>query len=196
MSPGTFTGRMRKMGGALRAALDTASGMFVRPSAVGLRGSELLGQPSAAGGAADLMHAGEVRAAITQTRKKKRFSAKYPALPKPDAETPTHADLRLGPPAAPANGGDEPPPTKPDLNAELASDAPDRSAARRFPLKDVTQALAVNGGQLQQVEQPSLPPATEGEPAVTLQPAVVEEPSPADEDEEQDAEQGRSTTPS
>lgn len=188
MNPGTFTGRMRKMGGALRSALETASGMFVRPSAAALRGAELV--PAAT----PLGETPSIREAITQTRKKKRFSAKYPALPRPEAEARTHADLRLGAatPAPAPGAADEPPPeTKADLRLDAPADHPERSAARRFPLKDITQALAVHDGQLQQLEPPS-PPAPDG-PEVTLQAAVVEEPA-ADEGDE-DGEGGAPDAP-
>ncbi len=182
MSPGTFTGRMRKMGGALRSVLDTASGIFVRPSVAALRGAELLSEAAAAQAAAELQRAH--RAAITQTRKKKRFSAKFSALPRPDADAPTHADLRLVGTNGRGPGPDEPPPeTKADLRlspeAAERDDAPGRSAARRFPLSDVTQALALRDGQLEQLERPAAPPA-DGEPVITLQPVVVEEPEPVD----------------
>lgn len=96
---GTLTGRMRKAGVGMRDLLASASSVF-RTRA-----------PASAAGAADTPLPEHVRAAITQTRKKRRFSAKYPAVPHGEAQARTHADLRLVPPGAPVTDGE----TRPDL---------------------------------------------------------------------------------
>lgn len=154
MRPGTLTGRMRKVGGALKSVLDTASGLFRTSSS--LNG----GKPGEGDQGATSLDE-QLRAVITQTRKKKRFSAKYRALPRPEDEAPT----------------------TPAPSAEVADAAEEtgRSGARRFSLGEITQALALRDGELAPLEQASAAPA--GEAAeVTLRPAVVEEPEPgADE---------------
>lgn len=184
--PGSFTGRMRKVGGALKDVINTASGMFARPA---------LGAPPAASGgplldANTVADAAHIRAAITQTRKKKRFSAKFPPLTKADLEGPTHADLRLAPapspspaapsPTPPAPPVEEPlPETKPDLSLDLGR--PERSGVRRFPRDEVSDLAPVNGGAapVNGDVAPLNGAAPPEEPAVRLEAAVVEEPEDA-----------------
>jgi hypothetical protein len=80
MRPRTLTARLRKVGGALKDALETASGVFVRPLAWTLA-DEPPGGPATA---PDTPTVADERP-FAQTRKKRRFSAKYAALP-PRAE--------------------------------------------------------------------------------------------------------------
>lgn len=173
--PGAFTGRMRKVGGALKDVITTASGMFARPAGLGAPLAGAAGPLLDANAVADAAH---VRAAITQTRKKKRFSAKFPPLARADVEARTHADLRLvpaTPAASPPPPADEPPPeTRPDLALELGR--PERSTVRRFRREDVNDLVPVNGAA--PANGRDAPPDAPGE--IRLEAAVVEEPEPED----------------
>lgn len=174
--PGSFTGRMRKVGGALKDVINTASGMFSRPSLTPAGGTPAPLLPDT-NTVADAAH---IRAAITQTRKKKRFSAKFPPLSKADLEARTHADLRLGPPTGrvgPAPSAEEPlPETKPDLRLEL--EKAERSAVRRFTREEVSDAAKIDEPPTERGPVIGAVPTNGQEPEVRLEAAVVEEPEP------------------
>lgn len=98
MRPRTLTARLRKVGGALKDALETASGVFVRPLAWTLA-DEPPGSPATG---PDTPTVADERP-FAQTRKKRRFSAKYAALPPRAEGLDTRADAgtaRHGAPAA------------------------------------------------------------------------------------------------
>ncbi|MCO5164939.1 MAG: hypothetical protein M9894_01030 [Planctomycetes bacterium] len=131
MGRGSLTGRMRKVGGSLRDLVSSASGLFrAAPSA-----------PQ--GGSAPSSPLPEhVRQAITQTRKKRRFSAKYPAIPPQEAGARTHADLRLAAPSAPSGDGE----TRPDLGTRASAEPAPASTTEEAPAPDEEPSPVERGG--------------------------------------------------
>ncbi len=198
MRPRTLTARLRKVGGALKDALETASGVFVRPLAWTLADE----QPGGPATGPDTPTVADERP-FAQTRKKRRFSAKYAAIPpraegmdtRADAGTARHGqptgdpglDTRVDKSASPSDTGRVERPSErvvallpgkvvpPDATPEaMAADAV-RSVGR-FTRASITARLAAEETAPDPTEPPPDPrlPTVTGSDVAPVEVAAVE----------------------
>jgi hypothetical protein len=197
MRPRTLTARLRKVGGVLKDALETASGAFVRPLAWTLA-DEPPGSPATG---PDTPTVADERP-FAQTRKKRRFSAKYAAIPPRAEGLDTRADAGTARHGAPADPGLD---TRVDKSASLSDtgrverpservvallpgkvvppdatpEAMQADAVRsvgRFTRASITARLAAEAGAPDPTEPPADPrlPTVTGSDVAPVEPAAPE----------------------